>query len=136
MSKFPATHILAYEHEGKMVETLVLLDGEQVLREDEWAAHSIPDWTIEADGRLYYCGVDYSEETGKCSLRAIGSRKIPLDTLLMVVKQGRHSILDIARVMQCSIEEVSTGIATLERLGKLKREGADQVNPIFGEKSP
>jgi hypothetical protein len=129
--KFPATHILAFEADGKMVETLVLLDGEALLREDEWAAHSVPDWTIESDGRLYYCGIDYAAECGKCTLRAVGSRGIPLDTLLMIVRQGRHSVLDIARALQCSIEEVSTGVATLQRLGQLERASDDRVLPVF-----
>lgn len=132
--KFPATHVLAYEESGRMKETLVLLDGEQLLTEAEWAAHSVPDWTIEQDGRLYFCGEDYAADRGKCSLRAIGSRPIPLDTLLAVVQQGRHSVLDIARALRCSIEEVSTGIATLERLGRLERSGPDQVLPVFGER--
>lgn len=132
--KFEPTHVLAYEEKGRMKEELVLLDGEGLYRADEWAGKAVPDWTFESDGRLYWCGVDYASEKGKCTLRAVGSRGVPLDTLLMLVKQGQHRIMDVARVLRCSMEEVSTGIATLERLGKLRREGEDGVSPIFESK--
>lgn len=131
--KFSPTHILSFEEAGRMREVFVRLDGEELQTAEEWAGHAVTDWTLENDGRLYYCGVDYAAERGKCSLRAVGSRGIPLDTLLMIVRQGRHSVLEIARVLSCSIEEVSTGIATLERLGKLERMGEDRVGPVFGK---
>jgi predicted Rossmann fold nucleotide-binding protein DprA/Smf involved in DNA uptake len=129
--KFPATHILAFEQDGKMVELLVMLEGEALYQADEWAGGAVAEWTFEDDGRLYFCGVDYAEERGKCTLRPVGHRGIPHDTLLMIVRQGRHSIADIARVMTCSLEEVSTAIATLERLGKLKRENEETVSPVW-----
>lgn len=129
--KFVPTHVLAFEANGRMKEELVLLDGEALYRADEWAGRAVPDWTFEADGRLYWCGVDYAKEKGKCTLRAVGSRGVPLDTLLMLVRQGRHRVMDVAHVLRCSMEEVSTGIATLERLGQLRREGEDGVSPVF-----
>lgn len=131
---FSASHVLAFEENGKMKEELVLLDGASVLRADEWAGGGVAEWTLEDDGRLYWCGVDYALEKGKCSLRAVGTRGVPLDTLLLLVNQGQHRIMDVARVLRCSMEEVSTGIATLERLGKLRREGEDGVSPVFDRK--
>ena len=135
VSKFEATHVLAYEEDGKMKEELVRLEGESVLRADEWAGGAVPEWTFESDGRLYWCGVDYACEKGKCTLREVGTRGIPLDTLLMLVRQGQHRIMDVARVMRCSMEEVSTGIATLERLGQLRRESPETVAPVFEGRS-
>lgn len=131
MGKFQPTHVLAYEEEGRMREVAVYFDGTNLLREDEWAAHAVPDWTFEDDGRLYWCGVDYAAEKGKCTLREIGTRGVSLETLLMLVNQGQHRIADVARVMRCSMEEVATGIATLERAGKLRREGEAAVSPVF-----
>lgn len=130
--KFPATHVLAYEQDGKMIEVLVIMEEHALLTVDDWAAGAVPDWTFEDDGRLYYCGVDFAAERGTCTLRPVGRRGgIPQDTLLAVVRQGRHSILDIARVFNCSLEEVSTSIAVLERLGKLERQGEDNVSPVW-----
>lgn len=134
--KFVPTHVLAYEEEGRMKEEAVRLDGESVLRADEWAGGAVPEWTFESDGRLYWCGVDYALEKGKCTLREVGSRGIPLDTLLLLVRQGQHRVMDIARAMRCSMEEVSTGIATLERLGQLRRDSAEVVAPVFDGKRP
>lgn len=129
--KFPATHVLAYEQDGKMLEVLVRQEEQGLLTADEWASGGFPDWTFEDDGRLYYCGVDFVSERGRCTLRPVGHRGIPHDTLLLIVRQGRHSVADIARVMGASMEEVSTAIATLERLGKLTREGSDNVSPVW-----
>jgi hypothetical protein len=129
---FVATHVLSYEQDGRMRELAVRLEGQALLTADVWAAHSIPDWTFEEDGRLYYCGVDFALERGKCGLRAVGSRGVNMEMVLRLVKQGRHSVLDVAQVLSCSLEEVSTAIATLERLGKLEfTADPDRVSPVF-----
>lgn len=132
VAAFVATHVLAYEDEGRMREVAVRLDGAELLTAEEWAAHAVPDWTFEDDGRLYYCGVDYALERGKCGLRAVGSRGVNMEMVLRLVKQGRHSIADVALALRCSLEEVSTAIATLERLGKLEYTvDPDRVSPVF-----
>lgn len=131
---FVPTHVLAYEQDGRMKEEAVYFDGVNLLRKEEWASHAVPDWTFEDDGRLYWCGVDYAREKGKCTLREVSSRGISLETLLLLVNQGQHRVADVARVMRCSMEEVATAIATLERLGKLRRESAEVVSPVFDRK--
>jgi hypothetical protein len=130
-TKFPATHILAYEENSKMVEVLVRLEGASLLTADEWAAHGVPDWTFEDDGRLYYCGVDFVAELGRCTLRTLGRQPIPLDTLELVVRSGQRSVLVIAKVLGFPLEDVVTAIATLARAGKVRREGEDRVVPRF-----
>ena len=115
-----------------MKEVLVRLDGEQVLTADEWAAHAVPDWTFE-EGRLFYCGVDFAEEKGKCSLRPVGSPRLNLDALLRLLKNGQRDVLTISMLIGRSLEEVSTGLATLERLGKVERQGEERAVPVFRE---
>lgn len=128
---FSATHVLAYEKDGKMVEELVRLDGASLYTESEWLAHAVSDWTFEDDGRLYYCGIDYAEEGGACTLRPTGKSRLPLDTVLLCVQHGQRSVLDIARVLGRAPEEVATAIATLQRLGKVARPSDDRVVPVF-----
>lgn len=128
---FPATHVLSYEDGGRMQEEFVRLEGEQVLTKDEWFAHAVPDWTLE-EGRLFYCGIDFSEEKGKCGLRPVGAPRLKLDALLLLVTRGMRDVPMIARTIGRSWEEVSTGLATLERLGKVVRETDEHVSPVFG----
>lgn len=132
--KFEPTHVLAYEAEDRMVEVLVVMTGSDLLQADEWAGNAVPDWTFEDDGRLYYCGVDYAAEKGVCSLRIVGKQKLSLDMVLSVVRQGRHSVMDIAEVFGRAPEEIATAIATLERAGKLTFDAVnpDRVAPVFG----
>lgn len=129
--KFLATHVLAYEREGKMVEVLVRMEGASLLTAEEWAGGAVPDWTFEDDGRIYYCGVDFVAEKGKCTLRTVGRQPVPLELLERVVMQGQRSVLVIAKVMGLPLEDVATAMATLERAGKVRREGEDRVVPRF-----
>lgn len=131
--KWEPTHVLAYEEKGRMVEVTVRRDGAALSTEAEWRAHSVPDWTFEEDGRLYLWGEDFSETEGKCSLRPVGQPRMRLDTLIGFVQRGEHDVAQLSYLMQRSVEEVETGIATLERLGKVTREEVGRVVPVWAE---
>lgn len=113
-----------------MKEVLVRKEGEGLLTREEWSGHAVPDWTFEHDGRLYYCGIDYAEERGKCFLRTIGKSPLRLELLLKLVYQGQRDLGILSQAMQRSVEEIETSLATLERLGKV-RVAEDGVHPVW-----
>lgn len=122
MNDWGATHILAYEVAGKMVEVAVRKELQALSTKEEWAAHAVPDWTFEDDGRLYYCGIDYAAEKGKCTLRLIGTPRLSLDSVLFMLKNGCRNPFDMSHILKRSVVEVETSLATLERLGKVVRD--------------
>lgn len=135
MTKFSPTHVLAYEDgEGddrRMVEVLVRRDKASLLTESEWLNSDIPDWTIEDDGRLYYCGVDFASERGQCTLRLISKKPVDLSRLHGLIVQGLRNPMEMAECLGRGIEEVETALATLERLGRVQREGP-RAGPRWG----
>ncbi len=133
-SDFPqATHVLSYEEGDAMVEVLVRKDGQALQTAVEWAGHAVSDWTIEDDGRLCYCGVDFAAERGVCALRPVGMKPLNLDLLYRTIMRGVHDMKELANIFNRSFEEVETSIATLERLGKVTVDNPGSASPRFSE---
>lgn len=134
-----ATHVLAYEKDGKMVEVVVRKDRSALYTAEEWTGKAVPDWTFEDEGgdedapaqgapgplgfaRLYYCGEDFCANYGKATLRPLGKGRLKLDAVLALVDAGVSDAWDIAETLMRSVEEIETSLATLERLGEVRRE--------------
>jgi hypothetical protein len=131
---FPqATHVLSYEQDDVMVEVLVRKDGEALQTAAEWAGHAVSEWTLEEDGRLCYCGVDFAAERGVCSLRPIGAKPLNLDLLLRTILRGVHDMGQLASIFSRSFEEIETSVATLERLGKVTIDRPGNASPLFDD---
>lgn len=133
-SGFCPTHVLAYEENDVMKELLVRRETAELLTEDDWVAGAVPDWTIEDDGRIYYCGVDYAEERGVCTLRVYRRRPVDLDMLCAILLRGQRQVGAVAHIMGRSVEEVETALGALERLGRVVRvDGLASPNFQRGE---
>ncbi len=110
-----ATHVLSYEQEGRRVEELVRSERGSLYTVQEWAGHSVADWSVSRQGRLS-CG---GQELRGATLRPIVAPALSLSSVLDAVRSGAQTVTEVSERLGRDVAEVERSLCTLQRLGKV-----------------